>query len=418
MRPMGRMGILRAAAFGVALLGAGCQRDAGQEKDGAANGGVVDAAAGTEVGASDSGARDLVFDFPTTLDSVGAPDVGAPDEADVRAVVSLIDPVGLVADGSGNLFVYSGFSTSDMARLLRIAVARDTASVIADRSALFESDVASMVADGAGGLFITTGFAATVLHLDIATGRATTIAGAWFQQDHVDDVGTAARFLSTGGVAADGRGNLYIVDHEARTIRKLVLATGHVTTLAGAPRQTGKVDAVGADARFESPADIAYDASTDTLYVGDYTTVRRIDPTTGAVTTLAGTGRAGTLSDGIGVNASFDFVGSFALDGAGGMYVADRATIRKINLATAEVKTFAGHVGASVSRDGTATTAYIRDPDVLALDGRGTLYFTSCQTIRKLDLASGAITTLYGFPDEVHRALLGCVTNGRPLTAD
>jgi hypothetical protein len=154
------------------------------------------------------------------------------------------------------------------------------------------------------------------------------------------------------------------------------------------------------------------------LYVGDYTTVRRIDPTTGAVTTLAGTGRAGTLSDGIGVNASFDFVGSFALDGAGGMYVADRATIRKINLATAEVKTFAGHVGASVSRDGTATTAYIRDPDVLALDGRGTLYFTSCQTIRKPDLASGAITTLYGFPDEVHRALLGCVTNGRPLTAD
>jgi hypothetical protein len=60
----------------------------------------------------------------------------------------------------------------------------------------------------------------------------------------------------------------------------------------------------------------------------------------------------------------------------------------------------------------------LRDPDVLALDARGTLSYTSCQTIRKLDLASGAITTLYGFPDEVHRALLGCVTNGRPLTAD
>ena len=58
-------------------------------------------------------------------------------------------------------------------------------------------------------------------------GGPTGGAGWW------DGTGAAARFYQPLGVAADGSGNLFVADCNNHTIRRIVVATGAVTTLAG-----------------------------------------------------------------------------------------------------------------------------------------------------------------------------------------
>ena len=55
------------------------------------------------------------------------------------------------------------------------------------------------------------------------------------------------------GIASDRAGNLYVADVWDNTIRKVVVATGAVTTLAGVVDQYGRVDGTGAAARFDQP---------------------------------------------------------------------------------------------------------------------------------------------------------------------
>ena len=66
------------------------------------------------------------------------------------------------------------------------------------------------------------------------------LAGALGGVGNLDGTGATARFSFPRAIAGDGGGNLYIGDN--RTIRKLVLATGVVTTLAGTPGQEGSAD--------------------------------------------------------------------------------------------------------------------------------------------------------------------------------
>jgi DNA-binding beta-propeller fold protein YncE len=274
-----------------------------------------------------------------------------------------------------------------------------------------------MTGDGAGNLYLTTGQGETIVRVrtDTATASITTLAGSG--HGYVDGVGAAAQFSDPDGIAIDGKGNLFVAEFENHTIRKIAIDTGTVTTVAGAPMEPGSANGAGGAARFKDPTDLAYDRSTDTLYVADVGNglIRRIDIATNMVMTLAGDGRPGTLTDGTGTSAAFDAIGPMIADGNGNLYVGDRATIRKIELATGVVMTIAGTPGASVSRDGIGATALITFADGLALDGAGGLYFSSCQTIRKLDLSTGAIVTLFGFPDFAHASLLGCATHGRPL---
>ncbi|MBI2150326.1 MAG: IPT/TIG domain-containing protein, partial [Acidobacteria bacterium] len=67
-----------------------------------------------------------------------------------------------------------------------------------------------------------------------------------------DERGTEARFHSPGSIWSEGA-NLFVADTFAQTIRKIVIATRDVTTLAGSPGQAGYVDAVGPNARFNVP---------------------------------------------------------------------------------------------------------------------------------------------------------------------
>jgi len=210
---------------------------------------------------------------------------------------------------------------------------------------------------------------------------------------YVDATGAAAVFNSPIGIATDADGNIYVADANNNKIRKISLS-GVVTTLAGST--AGDVDANGTSARFNTPVGIAVDAYRN-VYVADYLNhkIRKISPS-GDVSTFAGTGSPGN-ANGPGNGASFNNPRGLAIDVHGNVYVADFGNnlIRKIT-ALGDVSTLAGS-GIAGSVNATGTAASFNIPYGITVDAHGIVYVGDYgnNKIRKIDLL-GAVSTLAG----------------------
>lgn len=159
----------------------------------------------------------------------------------------------------------------------------------------------------------------------------------------VSDVPAAEAELAqpSGLAVADGR--LYIADAESSTVRALTLADGMLGHLAGTTRDTlfdfGNADGPRGINRLQHPLGIA--ASPTAVYIADTYNhaIRRVNPTTGAVTTVAGGTGAG-YEDGRADAAVLDHPGAVALAGPH-LYIADtnNHVIRRLTLETGAVAT-------------------------------------------------------------------------------
>ncbi|HEY2512921.1 MAG TPA: hypothetical protein VGI39_18770 [Polyangiaceae bacterium] len=229
--------------------------------------------------------------------------------------------------------------------------------------------------------------------------NVTTLAGGLRQTGSVDGVGAAARFNRPQFLANDGA-NLYVADGVNETIRKIVIANGAVTTLAGNPSAVGNgVDGVGSAATFNHPEGIAFDSGN--LYIADSSdgTIRKLVLGTNAVTTLAGQAGVSGSTDGAGADALFNEPFGVTADGAGHLFVADvgNANIRQIDLATGAVTTIAGSALQTGNVDGIGAAARFLSPGGIATDG-SELYVTDGSTVRMVDIASGHVYTILGDP--------------------
>jgi sugar lactone lactonase YvrE len=317
------------------------------------------------------------------------------------------DFFGVVLDGDGKLYM------SDINRQTISEVDRTTGALtlLAGNDSVRGSsdgtgDSASfyrprrMVSDGVGNLYVSDAVNGTIRKVVVRgseVGTVTTPAGTAAQIGSQDGTGDQARFNRPLGVTSDGEGNLYVADTDNGTIRKVVLSTGVVTTLAGTPGlrppmyQNG--DGTGANARFESPAGIAYvrdSAGKGHLYIADFfsRTIRQLDIDTAEVTTLAGAADTPPLSgngDGTGDTARFDHPMGLVSDGADVLYVTDLG-IRKVVISTKVVST--------------ETVSGLNFANGVALDGQGQghLYISDCcrPIILKMDLGTKQVTTLAG----------------------
>ena len=159
--------------------------------------------------------------------------------------------------------------------------------------------------------------------------EVTTFAGSG-SATFANGTGTAASFYFPKGMTSDGS-NLYVADTSNQRIRKIVIATRVVTTLAGSGTQ-GSDDGTGTAASFNKPMGITIYGNS--LYVAERynNKIRKIVISTGKVTTLAGSGIAGS-DDGTGTEATFNNPQGITSDG-NNIYVASRTgnKIRKIAL--------------------------------------------------------------------------------------
>jgi hypothetical protein len=324
----------------------------------------------------------------------------------------------IVGDGAGNLFVVevNGDDITSHIFLRKVVIATGAVTTLADWEENTPYPTPSIASDGAGNLYLTDNDA--IRKISIATGAATTLAGSTGQPGSADGTGAAASFGGPNGITSDGAGNLYVVDSSNATIRKVVMATGAVTTIAGMAGhgQSGNVDGVGAAARFNWPYLIASDGAGN-LCVSDFynDSIRKIVVATGAVTTLAGAAPQPGSVDATGAAARFRNPGGTATDGAGNLYVADGNTIRKIVIATGAVTTLAGTAGQYGSMDGTGAAASFSWPLSVAWDGTGNLYVGD-GIIRKIAVATGVVTTLTNGPgndtSELGGGAVGLVSDG------
>jgi len=238
----------------------------------------------------------------------------------------------------------------------------------------------------------------TIRKIVIATIEVTTIAGTAGIVGTANGTGAAARFNGPHDVTSDGT-NLYVVDTGNHTIRKIVIATGVVTTLAGTAGLSGSADGTGAAARFNGPHDVATDGTN--LYVADTGnhTIRKIVISTGVVTTLAGAAGVSGFTDATGAAARFNGPHGIIQDGTN-VYVSDTGnhTIRQIVIATAVVTTLAGLAGVPDYIDATGVNARFNTPHGIYVSGTD-LYVADIlnQVIRKVVISSGVVTTLPGY---------------------
>jgi len=228
----------------------------------------------------------------------------------------------------------------------------------------------------------------------------TTIAGSRLAFSGDNGPADAADLNGPSAVAVDSRGNIYITDELNQRVRR-VDAAGTITTIAGTGVAGSSGDGgLAVAAQLTDPLGVAVDAG-GTVYVADAgaNKVRTIDAS-GRIVTKAGDGSAGFAGDGgPSTSARLNAPGGIVADAAGNIYIADTGNnrVRRIN-AAGVISTVAGSGTAGFSGDGgPAALAQLNGPLGVAVDVAGSLYIAdeANSRIRKVDTA-GVITTVAG----------------------
>jgi DNA-binding beta-propeller fold protein YncE len=238
------------------------------------------------------------------------------------------------------------------------------------------------VLDRAGNLFVADRLNRRVRRVDAATGVITTVAGGG-GKSFSGDGGHAARagLVEPNGVALDAAGRrLYIADVADNRVRVVNLDDGTIATFAGNGRGTHSGD--GGPARSASIAGArAVEVGPDgTVYVLERqgNTLRAVDPTSGLIRTVAGTGAKGFGGDGgPALRGTFNGPKELAVDREGNLFIVDTENhaIRRIDGKTGVLTTLAGDgVKGSVGDGGSGPSARLARPHGVAVGPDGGVY--------------------------------------------
>ena len=216
----------------------------------------------------------------------------------------------------------------------------------------------------------------------------------------------SARVNGVYQIAYDPSGALYLADQGNNKIRKINTTTGVITTFAGNGSFTVTDGVPPTATAIFGPTGVALDASGN-IYIAETNgaRIRKIDATTGLISTFAGNGTPGYAGDGIAATVS-QLAGPrfLAFDAAGNLFFTDHGNsgtnghIRKIST-TGIITTIAGGPTAGSSGDGgPASAALFNQPKGLAFDAAGDLYIADMnnQRVRKIDMSTGVISLLGG----------------------
>ena len=241
-----------------------------------------------------------------------------------------------------------------------------------------------------------------IVRVDAATGIIHTIAGTGVNGYNGDDIpATAAQINNAGWLKLDSAGNIYIGDNNPR-IRKIDATTGIISTFAG----NGTLGFSG-DGGPATAADFDFGVFTFDVFgnmliasISDHR-IRKIEPS-GIISTIAGTGGPGNSGNG-GAATAATLSPNFGIcsDIYGNIYFGDSSySIRKIDVNTGIITNVAGSgsgIGSPYSGDGIPATATVLDPFIQTFDNSGNLYNAdkANSRIEKVN-TSGIIYTIVG----------------------
>jgi NHL repeat len=227
------------------------------------------------------------------------------------------------------------------------------------------------------------------------------VAGGGSDKDNVP--ATKAKLNGPFGVDFDKRGNMYVVEMMGQRIVR-VDTKGILTNFGGTGQKGDSGDGGSVSkAAFSDPHNLIISRS-GILFLADTGNgrIRTINPTSGDITLLAGTGKKGYSGDGgPALKAEFSGIYSLALDvSETKLYLADleNRRIRVIDMKTRIVNPFAGNGQKGVPSDGTnAKDAPLVDPRAVAVDRQGNVYILerSGHALRVVD-PMGKIRTIAG----------------------
>jgi hypothetical protein len=260
------------------------------------------------------------------------------------------------------------------------------------------------VFDARGNLYEAEAMNHCIRRIDAATGVITTVAGTG-QEGYSGDGGPAveATLNQPYSLDIDAAGNLYIVDRLNAVIRKVDAATGVMTTIAGTGEPGYRGDGgPGTQAQLKEPNDCFLDGRGG-LLIADVQDqrIRRLDLATGIITTFAGSGEGARTGDGRPATQAGIFgARAVCMDRLGNTYICERGGngLRKVDV-DGIITTFAGTGERGYSGDGgPALAATWGAPKALRCDARGNVVVvdTENHAIRRIDATTGIVTTVAG----------------------
>ena len=237
-------------------------------------------------------------------------------------------------------------------------------------------------------------------------GRITTVAGSG-EKGYSGDGGRAlaARLNEPYEVRFDRAGNVCWVERVNHLVRKLDVRTGVISTLAGngTPGFSGD-GGPAVKAQLSDPHSLAFDRKGD-LYIADVRNqrVRKVDLTTGVITTLVGTGKRERTPDGAALSPSTPVAGprslDFGPDGILWLALREGHAVYRIDLGRGTIHHVAGTGEKGFSGDGgPAKAATLNGPKGIAVGQGGNVFVvdTENHVIRVIDPRAGTIARVAG----------------------
>ncbi len=213
-----------------------------------------------------------------------------------------------------------------------------------------------------------------------------------------------AKLEFPAGLAIDRQGRVFVGERDGFRVRRIDLSKGEIATVAGVGIPGHNGDGIPAiDAMIGAPESLAFDSKGD-LYIGERGTyrVRKIDMSTGVVSTYAGSGERGFEGDGgPAIEARISNPFGLAFDANDNLFIADTENqkIRVVNRESGVIATFAGTGENGFDEGGgDAIEAKLNRPHVCVVDPSGNLVVGDSfnQRIRRVDATTGAIETIAG----------------------